>query len=121
MDDLDAQISAARTKRRIGYAILGALTAYLSIPMLIGSIGGVARGEIYDPYTGEHLDAQASAARWCFDESSRLFQEAGKLESINRRWEEPAKQWIAKCRDEHPELLQVMMQTRDDLRKRGKK
>lgn len=120
MKDLDAQIAKARTRRRIGYAIFLAGALYLSVPMLIASFGGVASGQIWDPYTGEHLSTAESQARWCYDESSRLLQDAGRRERIQRQWEEPAKQWIAKCSKAHPDLHQVIVATRTDLRQRGK-
>ena len=120
MSDLDAQIRRAKILRRSGYAFFGILTAYLTVPMLIGAFGGVASGQIWDPYSNERLSDQASAARWCYDESGRLLQEAGRLDTINRKWDEPAKQWTAKCREDHPDLHQVLTQTRADLRSRKK-
>lgn len=121
MSDLDAQIRAARVKRRTGYAFFGALTAYLTVPLLIGVISGVLSGEIWDPYTGEHRSDQESAARWCFDEASQLMQEAGRLDKHSRTWDQLAKQWTAKCRADQPDLHQVLLQTRSELRTRGKK
>ncbi len=120
VNDLDDQIRRAKIKRRSGYVFFGLLTAYLTVPMIVGAFSGVASGEIWDPYTHEHLSEQESTARWCFDEASRLIQEAGRLDTINRKWDEPAKQWTGQCRKDHPELQQVLVETRSQLRKRGK-
>lgn len=116
MTDLETQIRRARIQRRAGYAFFGSLTLYLIIPMLIGAFSGAASGEIWDPYTHEPLSDQESTARWCFDEASRLIQEAGRLPKLTRKWDEPAKQWTGKCQKDHPELHQVLAQTRQDLR-----
>lgn len=121
MDELDAKIASARKRRRLGYAFFVLLTAYLCVPMIIGAFSGVASGKIWDPYTGEQLSELKSTARWCMDESSRLLQQAGRLDHITRQWEEPAKQWIGKCAKDHPDLHQVMVETRSQLRTRGKK
>ena len=118
---LEEQIAKARKLRRALYAFFGILTLYVSVPMLVGALSGIATGDIYDPYTGEHLSTQKSDARWCFEEASRLMQQAGTMEKLNRRWEEPARQWTAKCRDSHPELHQALVETRRNLKSAAKK
>lgn len=119
--ELEEEIAKARKLRRLGYAVFGTLTLYLAIPMLFGAISGAMSGEIWDPYTDEHLSTQQSTARWCYEESSRLIQQAGTMNSLTRRWEEPARQWTAKCREKHPDLHQVLMQTRRSIKAGDKK
>ena len=88
--------------------------------MLIGVFSGLQSGHLYDPYTGEAFSQKESQARWCFDEASRLLQEAGRLPELTRKWDEPAKQWTGKCGAEHRELQQLVIDARADLRVRKK-
>lgn len=118
--DLEGQIKRARKLRRTGYAIIGIATLYLIIPMLVGAISGAANGHLWDPYTGQHFSEQAGGEEVCYVDARRLLQEAGELSKLTRSWDEPVREWQAKCRKNHPDLYQLLMDTRTDLLKRGK-
>lgn len=114
------EIRKAKILRRTGYVIFGSLALYIAVPMVIGAVSGLMSGDIWDPYTGQHLSERQSAERWCFDEASRLMQQAGTMDKLSRKWDEPARQWRAKCRDAHPDLHQALVETRSDLKRKPK-
>lgn len=119
--ELEARIRRARVQRRTGYAIIGAVTLYLIIPMLIGAFGGASRGELWDPYTGQRWRQRSETDVACYDEARRLIAAAPDLDKLTRKWDEPAREWQTKCREEHPDLYKIIVDTRAELIARGKK
>ena len=118
---LEARRLRARTQRRLGFAGIGIITLYLITPMLIGAFGGASRGELWDPYTGQRWQPQAETDAACYDEARRLIAEAATLEKLTRTWDQPVREWQAKCRKGHPDLYKLVTDTRGELIARGKK
>ncbi len=119
LQELDREIARARKLRRGGGLFLGFCALYLCIPMLIGAFSGAWGGEIKDPYTGEPYVDPAETSVYCKREARRLFGEAYSMPKMERRWEEQARAWRAKCRKPHPDLAELMAETRRDLRDRS--
>lgn len=115
MEDLDAERKKIRMIRRVGFTFFFSFLIALTTPMLIGAIRGSNSGEIWDPYTGEHLSAMQTRERDCVEDARVLLVDAGRLNKLERKWEERQRQWVSKCRDGHSELYRAILDTRAEL------
>lgn len=106
------EVRRARTIRRVGYAVLGLACAYLAIPMLVSALIGLSDGDIWDPYTGERYDAAPD----CYKQARDLLERSEELDELESTWNEPAREWAAKCRDEHPDLNRLINDRREELK-----
>lgn len=121
LERLDAEIAKARKLRRAGGIFLGICALYLCVPMLIGAYGGAWRGDIWDPYTGEPVPRHSEQTVHCFEDARRLIGEAHGAKKLQRSWDKQVGAWRVKCRKDHPELAQLLGETRAGLLELAKK
>ncbi len=119
-EQLEAARKAATIKRRLGFAFFFALIMGIFIPMIIGSFGGVARGEIYDPYTGELLAEGAHSTDQCLVDAEDLIVRSGKLQKLDPVWDDQTTDWVRRCRKDHPDIYLMLQDSRRKLRERKK-
>ncbi len=100
----DPQVRAtARTVRNFSYPILLSVSAWVSIPILIGVIGGVFAGEVRDPVTKRAISSQTrgnDCHTWAI-ELVKAKQTTGKTPAEIDVWKEH-------CRGEEPDLLLLL-------------
>lgn len=116
-DDAETRKVDERTTtivRRIGYVLFMGGGLLLFIPMLVGVAVGISEGEVWDPFTEERVDPEAGAAD-CEEDARHLIAEAGQLDSFESAWDERHSAWVDKCRDDHPELYDLLRDSRRDL------
>ena len=57
----------------------------------------------------------------CVEKGRKLLLEAGRHTSLARVWAEPYREWQLRCRASHPQLYEMLSQTREELRLKKKK
>lgn len=107
---------------RAGTVFFGLLAMGMFIPMMIGVGQGIANGRVWDPYTGEPVyEQKADPDEVCVEKGRKLLLEAGRHTSLARVWAEPYREWQLRCRASHPQLYEMLSQTREELRLKKKK
>lgn len=119
-EELEAARRSAKIKRRTGFAIAFVAMLYISVPMLIGAFGGVANGEIWDPFTGEPLAKGAVSTNECLKSAEELISRSATLERVDPAWDDRVTAWTVRCRKDHPDVFQMLHDTRRKLRARSK-
>lgn len=107
----------ARTRKlviRFGTIFFALCAVALFAPILIGVGQGVARDKMWDPYTGNPIEAGTPRVQ-CMDDAQRLMVDAGRHQKLVRSWAEPHRNWISACRKDHPELYELLRRTREQL------
>ena len=104
-----------RTKdlvRRAGYVVFigGGFTMF--VMMMVGVVDGLQRNRAWNPYTG--LPYQKGQ---CLRQARELMLDAGKLERLTPPWVGRYREWVARCKDEHGELYELLNETHSRLQK----
>ncbi len=102
--------------RRLGYLVFMGGGLLIFIPMLIGVGSGIKNERIWDPFTKQPVSSSERAVD-CQEHARRLMIEAGGEEDLTARWDEPYRAWLNRCRDDHPELYDMLRETRQELRR----
>lgn len=107
---------------RFGTVFFGLLAMGMFIPMMIGVGQGIAKGRVWDPYTGQPVyeTSEEDPKTACVEKGRALLLEAGRHETLVRVWAEPYRDWQLRCRASHPELYEMLSQTREELRLKKK-
>jgi hypothetical protein len=119
-EELEEARRAARIKRRTGFAFAFVAMLGISVPMMIGAFGGVQRGEVYDPYTGELLQKEAKSTDPCLSDAEELIVQSGQLDGLDPVWDDRATDWFRRCRAGHEDVYLMLNDTRRKLRERSK-
>ncbi len=105
----------ARPIRRAGYLILLGLVLLLVVPMIVGGIQGIRNDQVWDPLTGSSVSSSEGAVE-CQSEAGELIYMAGSASSRDQqRWEQRYRRWLVRCRQEYPNLLDLLNQTRERM------
>lgn len=111
------QSEKERTKkyvRRLGYVVFFGGGFSMFVAMMIGVVQGINSGEVWDPYTGHrHEEGE------CIERTRGLVQSAAELDRLKPKWEGRYREWGVRCKDNHPELYELLKRTRSDLQERG--
>lgn len=102
-----------RVVRRIGYVVFlgGGLAMFTA--MMIGVVNGLRYDRAWNPYTGQrHRQVE------CLDRARALMLDARVEEPLDPKWVGRYRDWISRCRDNHPELYQLLSETRSVLQER---
>lgn len=99
----------SKVVRRIGYVVFMGGGLLLFIPMLFGVARGIHEDEVWDPFTGERVESDARTTD-CEDDARRLLSDAD--DSGTEAWESSYSAWIDKCRGDHPEVYELLRDTR---------
>lgn len=102
----------AKMFRRTGYAILGAITLFLTVPMIAGAVNGIRNQQIWDPYTDKPLAESNATEAHCRTRAEELIRDSANMVRKEPGWEEQVRVWTAKCRSDHPEAYQMLMLAR---------
>ncbi|MFP4600357.1 MAG: hypothetical protein ACLFVJ_19030 [Persicimonas sp.] len=101
--------------RRLGYLVFMGGGLLIFIPMLIGVGSGIKNERIWDPFTKAPVTSTERAVD-CQEQARRLMIQAGLQDKLTARWDEPYRAWITRCRSDHPDLYDMLRETRQDLR-----
>jgi hypothetical protein len=102
--------------RRLGYLIFMGGGLFIFIPMIIGVSIGVSNDEIWDPFTGRSVGSTERTID-CGEQARRLMVRAGGLDRLRGTWSEAHSAWIVDCKDQHPDMYDMLTSTRQQLRK----
>ncbi len=106
----------AKIVRRLGYVVFMGGGLLIFIPMLIGVGSGISNDRIWDPVSGRPVTSKQRTVD-CEEEARRLMMQAGRQESLTSAWDEPYSAWLVRCQDDHPELYDMLSETRQELLK----
>lgn len=101
--------------RHIGYVVLFGTAIFIFFPILFGAIQGVQEGRVWDPFTGSVVSPTERAID-CREEAGDLIFLAGSIGELESRWEQRHRRWVLRCQDSHPDLYDLLVNTRDRLR-----
>lgn len=108
----------AKIVRRIGYVLFMGGGLIIFIPMLIGVGSGISNDRIWDPFTHKRVTTEAPEMD-CTAEARRLLVQAGREEGLSARWDEPYRAWLTRCRQDNPQLYDMLTDARAELREAG--
>lgn len=102
-----------RTKtivRRLGYVVFigGGFTMFLL--MMVGVVNGIQEGKAWNPYTGKPVQEGK-----CLESARQLLMDAGEMNRIEPPWEGRYREWVTRCKDDHPDLYEVLGRTHSEL------
>lgn len=103
--------------RRLGYVVFMGGGLLLFVPMLIAVGSGIKNDRIWDPFTGEQVHRSERAVN-CQEQARQLLVEAGAEQQLTANWDQPYRVWITRCRDDYPQMYDMLRETRRDLRRR---
>jgi lipopolysaccharide/colanic/teichoic acid biosynthesis glycosyltransferase len=103
--------------RRIGYVVFMGGGLLLFIPMLIAVASGIKDDRIWDPFSGERVHRSERVVN-CQEQARRLLVEAGEVQKLTADWDQPYRVWLTRCREDHPQMYDMLRETRRDLRRR---
>lgn len=112
----DGQPSAEkeRTKRwvrRAGRAVFIGSGFILFVTMMVGVVQGIQADRAWNPYTGEpHREGR------CMERAQKLMLDAGELDRLTPGWIGRYRRWQSGCKENHPELLELLRETHARLR-----
>ena len=109
----EARERTERIVRRIGYALFLGGGLAMFVAMMVGVVNGIRQDRAWNPYTGKrHRQVE------CLDRTRRLMLDAGERPDLTPKWTGRYRDWISRCRDNHPELYQLLEETRTVLQSR---
>lgn len=103
--------------RRLGYVVFMGGGLLLFIPMLIAVGSGIKNDRVWDPFSGERVHRSEREVN-CQEQARQLLVEAGQEQRLSAAWDQPYRVWITRCRDDHPQIYDMLRETRRDLRRR---
>lgn len=106
----------ATVVRRLGYLIFMGGGLLIFIPMLVGVASGIKNDRIWDPVTQQPVQATDRQAD-CQGEARRLMMDAALYDRLRSSWDEPYRAWITRCQKQHPDLYDMLRDTRRELRR----
>lgn len=100
-----------RIARRAGYVLFLGGGLVLFTTLVVGVVGGITDQRVWDPYTGEpYYGAE------CLDEARQLIEEASAYDRVEPPWENRYHRWVSGCKERHPDVFQMLDQTRRSIR-----
>jgi len=107
-----------RTKtfvRRLGRLVLVGGGFAMFLLMMISVVDGIRQGTAWDPYTGKPVGELD-----CLEEARGLLVDAGPKDELDPPWVGRYRKWVARCREDHADLYEILQDTHSELQNRSK-
>jgi hypothetical protein len=107
-----------RPIRRAGHLFFLSVALIMITPIAISVFQGVCNDRAFDPLTGSAVSRSEEGVD-CRNEAGTLMYLAGQVGQRDTRWEQRYRQWLVRCRQEHPDLLDLLNQSRERMHRAG--
>lgn len=101
--------------RHLGYFLFFGLAVVVFIPLGVGVVTGIVRGQAWDPFTGEEAFDERRELD-CRREATDLIFIAGGEDRLHNSWEQRYRRWVVRCQDPHLDYYEHLTLARDRLR-----
>ena len=110
----------ARRILNVGNVVFALLGFAMFVPMLAAIGQGIYKKQAWDPYSGEPALSQDAVNR-CIDDAQRLMLQAASEPHLRPAWDNPQSEWDKRCKDQHPDLYDMLTRTRTMLQQKARK